>query len=146
MLIVMIVSHLHVFQHGDGIVGERCEAEIFGEQIGSHAKFVESHQTGRQRGSNLARDAALMQADDTLVLFAHTHKDDFRGSNATTGQVLSLHFHLVGWYQRNTAPQDDLRAEEVGGHRGYAAPCTLTLEGGDGTRMSDKECWLLPYQ
>ena len=146
MLIIMIVTHLNIFQHGDGIIGERCEAEIFGEQIGSHTKFVESHQTSRQRGGNLARDATLMQADDTLVLFAHTHEDDLCGANATASQVLSLYLYLVGWYQWNTAPQDDLRAKEIGGHRGYAAPCALTLEGGDGTRMGNEEGRLFPYQ
>ena len=46
MLIVMIIAHLDVLEHGDGIIGEGSQREILGEQIRSHTKLVESHQAG----------------------------------------------------------------------------------------------------
>ena len=87
-----------------------------------------------------------MQPNHTLVLLASTHKDNLRRSYATTSQVLTFHLYLVRRNQGHAAPQNDLRSKQVGGHRGYTTPCTLTLKGGDGTWMSHEECRLLPYQ
>ena len=36
-----------------------------------------------------------MQADDTLILFTSTYKDNLRGTNAATSQILALHLHFV---------------------------------------------------
>ena len=73
-----------------------------------------------------------------------TDEDDLRGADAATCQVLAFHLHLVRRDDGYAAPQDDLRAEQVGGHRGYAAPGALTLKGCDGTWMGNEEGRLLP--
>ena len=87
-----------------------------------------------------------MQTDNTLILFARTHEDNLRGAYAATCQILTFYLNLIAWNQGYTAPQDDLCAEEVGGDRGHTAPSTLTLEGGDGTRMGHEESRLLPNE
>ena len=87
-----------------------------------------------------------MQTYHTLLLLTHTHEDDVCRSYATIGQVLSLHLHLVGWNDRHTTPSDDFCAEEVDSHRRHTTPCAFTLESSDGTRISDEECRLLPYE
>ena len=87
-----------------------------------------------------------MQADNTLVLLTRTYEDDLRGTNTATSQILTLHLYLVRRNQGYAAPEDDLRAEEVGGDRRHAAPGAFALEGSDGTRMGDEESRFLPYQ
>ena len=87
-----------------------------------------------------------MQPNDTLVLFADAHEDNLRRANAATCQVLAFYLHLVRRDEGHAAPQDNLRAEEIGGYRGYAAPGTFALESSDGTRIGDEESRLFPHQ
>ena len=95
MLIVVIIAYLNVLQHGDGIVGEGGQREVFCEQIRGHAKLIETHQTGTQRRGNLAGYATLVQTDDALVLFANTHEDNLCGTNTTACQILTFYLYLV---------------------------------------------------
>ena len=95
MLVVMIIAYLYVFEHGDGIVGKGCQREVFRKQIRCYAKLVESHQAGRERWCDFTWDTALMQSDDTLVLFTDTYEDDLRRTNAATCQILSFHFYFA---------------------------------------------------
>ena len=46
VLIVMIVAYFYILKDSDGIVGERSKTEILSEQIRSHTKLVETHQSG----------------------------------------------------------------------------------------------------
>lgn len=140
MLVIVIIAYFHVLQNGDGIIGQRCQREVFREQVAGNTKLVEPHQTGTQRRCYLTGDATLVQSDYTLVLLAYANKDNLRGAYTATGEELSFYFHLVARNQGHAAPEDDLRTEEVGSGGRYAAPCALTLEGGDGTRMGNEEC------
>ena len=95
MLIVMVITHFHILQDSNSIIGEGCQGEIFGEQIRGNAKLVQCHQTSTERGSDLTGDTTLVKSDNALILLSHADKNNLRGTYAATRQVLSFHLHLV---------------------------------------------------
>ena len=87
-----------------------------------------------------------MQTDDPLVSFADAEQQDARRAEPLVRLITALHFELVARHQRNAAPSDDRRAEQVHRHRRNAAPGALALERGNRLRVSQEEGRLLPDQ
>ena len=146
MLVVVVIAYLYILKDSNGIVCQCRKTEVLGQQIGGDTKLVETHQTGTERRGNLTRNTTLVQTNHTLVLLTSTDEDDLRCSHTTTCQELSFYLHLVRRYQGNPTPKNDFRSEEISSYWWYSTPCTLTLKGGNRTRMGYEESRLLPYQ
>jgi hypothetical protein len=146
MLIVVIIAHLYVFEDCDCIVGEGSQAEVFGQEIGGDAVFVESHESGGEGGCYLAGDAGLMESYHALLFLAGAYQNDVGGAYAAIGEVLSLDFHLIAGDKGYAAPKDYFGSEEVGCLGGYATPGALAFKSGDGTGVCYEEARVLPYQ
>ena len=97
---------------------------------------VDAHEAHRQARPLLARQARLEQTHDALALVAHAQQQDL-------GFAIG-HRHLVRGDQRHTAPGDELRAKQAGGGRRGAPARGLAAKGGNGQRMGQEECRLLP--
>ena len=65
MFVVVVVADFHVFQYAERVVGEHGAGEVERQQIAGHAETIETHQPRRQARHDLARNAGLMQTDDS---------------------------------------------------------------------------------
>src|ERR1035441_2619641 len=136
LLVLMVVAHMHVFQHTECVVSEDRHRTVQRDQIGGDRLVVDPHETHRKAGRHFSHQPGLKEPDHALLLLTRAQQQDF-------GLVL-LYRYLVAGNQRDSSPGQKRRTEQQRRGRRDAAVGALPAEGGDGSRVRQEEAGLLP--
>src|ERR1017187_7352766 len=135
-LVLMVMAHMHVFQHAECIVGEDRHRTVQRNQVRGNRLVVDSHETHRKAGRHFSHQPGLKEPDDALLLLTRAEEQDF-------GLIL-VHRYLVAGNQRESTPGQERRTERERGGRRDAAVGALPAESGDASRVREEEAGLLP--
>src|SRR5690606_14239289 len=127
----MVLAHLDVLEHAQGIVRQDGQRAVKRNEVGGDRLVVDAHEAYRQALRQLAGQTGLEESDDALLGLARADQENVG--------LAALHLELVGGNERNAAPGEEGRAEERDGRRRDAAPGALAAEGGNRLRMSEEE-------
>src|ERR1700678_576196 len=103
-VVLMVLVHFDVVEHGERVVDQRRQRAIERHQVGCDDLVVDAHEADRQALALLAGQIRLIEPDDALTALAGADQED-----------LGLPFldrDLVRRDQRYAAPGDELRSEQ----------------------------------
>src|SRR5438105_8620964 len=119
------MTDLDVLEDAQGVRDEDGNRVVGTDEVGDDRLLADAHESHRQAGLVLVRDARLVQPHDPLVVLPGAHHDDGAG-------VLVGDRDLVAGEDRHSSPGGHLPAVDVGADRVEAPGTALPSEGRNG--------------
>src|ERR1035441_461629 len=76
--VLMVVTHVDVIEHGDGIVSQHGTRTVQRYQVRGDGAVVDAHIANRESGALFAGKSRLEKPNAPLLLFPNTHQEDLR--------------------------------------------------------------------
>src|ERR1039457_311683 len=94
-LVLMVISYIDAFEHGDRVVNKHRRRTVQRNQIGRQGLVVDAHEADGKPGAHFSGKTRLEQSDASLFPLANTEQQDLRFV------VRILDMNLVRGNQRN---------------------------------------------